>query len=68
MAHETKYHVFSGVDYYPEGGIFDYSGSFDTLAEAVKQALEASSEHYQWAQVCRVTPTGELEEVPREQW
>jgi len=31
-----RYLLFSGYDYYPEGGAYDFKGSFETAEEAVK--------------------------------
>jgi len=30
----AKYWLFQGEDYYPAGGIFDFSGVFDSIADA----------------------------------
>ena len=43
----NKYLLFSGEDYYPEGGWLDYCGAFATIEEA-KSNLARGME---WAQV-----------------
>ena len=64
VAHETKYHVFAGPVKYPGGGMADHLGSYDRLSDAVRKATTG----YDWSEIYATTMTGELEEVPREQW
>lgn len=43
------FHVFSGSNYYPQGGIQDYKGTFPSFTSA---ALSLVGEDQDWAQVC----------------
>jgi len=44
-----RYLLFGGDHYYPEGGIYDYVGEFDTLEEALAVGMAAHPpEHYCW--------------------
>lgn len=43
-----RFIVFSGLQYYPEGGMSDFDDSFDTLDEAKNFLLE---HRYDWAHV-----------------
>lgn len=40
MTEPKKYLLFAGDDYYPSGGMVDYIGSFDTIAEAAAKGRE----------------------------
>jgi len=42
-----KYVIFSGDIYYPEGGFHDYSGSYDTLAEAMQSVAKSTVDWWQ---------------------
>jgi hypothetical protein len=50
----------------------DHKGSFPTLSEAVAKANEPGRGYFKepkdWAHIYATTMTGELEEVPRDQW
>lgn len=47
-----RYHLFAGANYYPNGGMYDYVGTFDTL-EAAKEAAE-SGEYTDWANIAQI--------------
>ncbi len=40
-----KYIVFAYDDYYPQGGLNDIHGSFETLEEAVEASSKIDSRH-----------------------
>lgn len=44
------YLMFSGLDYYPGGGIADYDGDFDSIDEAVKHFEDMRHDWYQIVQ------------------
>ena len=66
MAHATRYHVFAGDSDRPGGGMADHAGSYALLSDAVKKAK--SVPRHDWFEIYATTMTGELEEVPRDQW
>ena len=51
-----SYFLFMGDVYYPNGGMNDYKGSFDTLNEAIKAGdnLKYSSITGNWGHIARV--------------
>lgn len=55
-----KYHLFSGEDHYPEGGLEDYYGSYETLEEA-KAAGEESNDD--WTTIAMTQEDGSLKNI-----
>ena len=52
-----RYHLFAGMDYYPDGGMMDYVGTYKTIA-AAKQAFATPKKddyghhwNYQWGHI-----------------
>lgn len=45
--------LFNGYRFYPEGGIEDLEGIYDTLGEAVNRALE--DDEYDWWHIYSIT-------------
>lgn len=61
----NKVHLFAGQGYYPESGLGDYQGSYDTFEEADQwikddKAAERGSD---WYCIIGVTEEGDLEEL-----
>lgn len=52
----SKYHLFAGRDYYPEGGTKDYKGVFETLEQAYGVAIDED-----WAELAVINEAGALE-------
>lgn len=48
-----RFILFAGREYYPLGGILDYSGSFDTKEEAVvaRDVWLSENDMYVWTQI-----------------
>lgn len=50
-----KFHLFSGLSYYPNGGAMDFKGSFDTLEAAQNSDKldfkELSDPNNRWAHI-----------------
>ena len=42
-----RYWAFGGADFYPEGGLCDFIGSFDTQQEAVDEIVSSAFDWYQ---------------------
>jgi len=69
----TRYFVFAGEHYYPEGGMNDYRGSTTTIMEAIAlveqgQETEPGYKHrnWDWANIAeRDAETGELVMIRR---
>lgn len=57
-----KYLLFSGCDYYPEGGAFDIDGVFDNLELAKNHVNNITSKKVDWANIINVD-TMEVEYV-----
>lgn len=61
-----QWHLFGGRHYYPDGGMSDYVGAFDTLEEAVKAARpegESGGIKYDWAHIATFNTEGRLVKV-----
>jgi len=56
-----RYFLFAGVDYYPEGGAYDFMGSYETLEAA--RAAKPDDYRAEWAQIAYLTDGGTLEIV-----
>lgn len=53
-----RYMLFAGYNYYPEGGMNDFRGRFDTMVQAI-QAIGAAHSRYEWFNILD-TETGRV--------
>jgi hypothetical protein len=56
-----RFLVFRGNQYYPAGGFADFTGSFDTLDEAI----ESFPQKYDWGEIVDLE-TGERRYMPND--
>jgi hypothetical protein len=57
-----KFHLFAGCQYYPEGGLSDYIGSYETEKEALIEATngEYVGDQYDWWEIAETLEDGSL--------
>ena len=55
-----KYHVFAGSNYYPDIGLGDYKGSYETHSEAKAKALILTGQN--WVYIMTHNEDGSLRE------
>lgn len=51
-----RFHLFGGDQYYPQGGMADYLGSFERFDDAMRRLVRG----YDWAQIAIENGVGSL--------
>lgn len=51
----SKYILFAGSHYYPEGGMNDYRGTFNSIEEAKSHFTTVKKSFWGWGQIVKQT-------------
>ena len=64
-----RFMLFSGSDYYPAGGMDDFSDSFDTLELAMSHRESKNDEYYiEWKHIFDIKENKIVKEWYGEEW